>query len=148
MIRVIFRFLSSGSNTYLDSHTCEKVVEFVEGSIYEVWLRCSSSDVLRFIEDALNRGLVLVVVEFLNGLKRRGFQLDLGELVKFGQYDDNLEVNRIVVRYYRQPSEWLGMLPVKRCRINVEKKQALIELTKPIKISTLFDCGLKLLAKV
>ncbi|MEM1679496.1 MAG: hypothetical protein QXY26_09380 [Ignisphaera sp.] len=148
MIRVIFRFLSSGSNTYLDSHTCEKVVEFVEDSIYEVWLKCSSSDVLRFIEDALNRGLVLVVVEFLNGLKRRGFQLDLGELVKFGQYDDNLEVNRIVVRYYRQPSEWLGMLPVKRCRINIEKKQALIELTKPIKISTLFDCGLKLLAKV
>ncbi|MEM1645817.1 MAG: hypothetical protein QXL96_08135 [Ignisphaera sp.] len=148
MIRVIFRFLSSGSNTYLDSHTCEKVVEFVEDSIYEVWLKCSSSDVLRFIEDALNRGLVLVVVEFLNGLKRRGFQLDLGELVKFGQYDDNLEVNRIVVRYYRQPSEWLGMLPVKRCRINIEKKQALIELAKPIKISTLFDCGLKLLAKV
>ncbi|MEM4896479.1 MAG: hypothetical protein QXQ93_08855 [Ignisphaera sp.] len=100
-----------------------------------------------FVEYALNKGLVLTEVEFLNGLRRKGYQLNLEELAMFGQYDSELGEGTIVVKYLKQPSEWLGVLQLKKCRIDVEKKQALIKLAKPVKVSILFDHGLKPLSK-
>ncbi|MEM1560488.1 MAG: hypothetical protein QXN35_02965 [Ignisphaera sp.] len=151
MIRVTLCFLNSNNNRSVDSvdtHTCEKVVELIENNVYEVWLRCFSPwDVLAFVEDALNKGLILTEVEFLNGLRRKGYQLNLEELAMFGQYDSELGKGAIVVKYLKQPSEWLGILRLKMCRIDVEKKQALIKLAKPVKVSILFDHGLKLLSK-
>lgn len=149
MIRAVLRFLGSTSSTSLDSYTCEKVVELTRGSLYEVWLRCFSPyTVLEIIENALNKGLVLSELEFLNGVKVKGFQLDLRVLQELGQYDADVAEGAIVVEYRRRPSEWVKLLPLRKCKIDVEKKQALIELAKPVKISTLFDHGLKLLAKV
>lgn len=148
MIRVVLRFLNSSGNIPPRSGACEKVVELIEGNMYEVWLRCSSPyAVLEIVENALNRGLMLVELEFLNGVKMKGFQLDLRILQELGQYDADVVEGIVVVEYRRRPSEWMNLLPLRRCKIYLEKKRALIELAKPVKISTLFDYGLRLLMK-
>lgn len=147
MIRAILRFLGNNTPTLLNSYTCEKVAELMKGGVYEVWLRCPSPHlILEIIEDALNKGLMLVELEFINGVKIKGSQLDLRILHEISQYDADIAKGIIVVEWHRQPSEWVKLLPLRMCKIDVEKKHALIELAKPVKISTLFDCGLKLLS--
>lgn len=148
MVRVILRFLGDTSITSLDSYNCKKIAELTRNSIYEVWLRCTSPyTILEIIEDALNRGLILAEIEFLNGVRVKGFQLDLRILQELGQYDADVAEGTVVVGYSKKPSEWINLLSLRRCKIDIEKRCALIELAKPVKISTLFDHGLKLLMK-
>lgn len=148
MIRVVLRFINSLSGVPTCNSSCERVVELVKGNVYEIWLKCFSPlDILIVVEDVLNKGLVLTEIEFLNGVKVKGFQLDLQVLQELGQYDADVAEGTIVVEYHRRPSEWMKLLPLRRCEIDVEKRRALVELAKPVKISTLFDHGLKLLVK-
>lgn len=148
MIRVILRFLGGNSLAHIDGCTCEKIAESMRNGIYEVWLRCPSPyAVLEIVEDALNRGLMLAELEFLNGVRVKGLQLDLRILQELGQYDADVAEGVVVVEYCKRPSEWMNLLSLRRCRIDVEKRHALIELAKPVKISTLFDYGLKLLMR-
>lgn len=77
----------------------------------------------------------------------KGLQLDLRILQELDQYDTDVAEGIVVVEYRRQLLEWVDLLSLKRCKIDIEKKHALIELAKTVKNSTLLDYGLKLLIR-
>ncbi|ABL88701.1 hypothetical protein Pisl_1546 [Pyrobaculum islandicum DSM 4184] len=111
----------------------------------EIWLRCDSVDELLLHLDALlEAGHVPMVIAFLDGRRLPVTAVSSDILETHGTYDEELQ-QIIKVKFYTPPSSWIPHFQRSKMRLNPQKKTAVIHLTTPIRLTQLYDLGLRLL---
>jgi len=141
-LRVSLKFIGQCFST--DMFLCVLILSIGKNGMCEMWVKCPSAiSLLELIKYALNKGFLLLEIGFLSGLRRRGFELDLREISEHGFYD--AEISGVIeVEYYKPVSMWMDFLPFKKLYVRSRSNRAFIELNRAVKLSTLFDCGVRL----
>lgn len=142
-IRAVLRFIDTCTSVAVEN--CLAIVVKRLRDACEIWVRCNSlEDFLANIEYALNKGLVLLEISFLTGLRLKGYAINKEYIVVHGTSDSEVS-GEIVFEYHITPQTWIQRLEFKKLRIDLEKKIAVAHLANSVSASQLFDLGIRLL---